>query len=326
MSAVFDALPGLDVPVDAISSNFAKMWDETAAEGGPSPADLKATQLNFVLHFGFATLPADALEQFQITLRFAQRYPCRVVVLCPQSPDDPATDMQAKIYGECFLGKSKGDTRCVEFVALSYPQAARRFLENEVSICLSVDLPLYYWAHRFSQAARLADYQYLLTRAKRVLIDGAIAPPEVWTYPWPRPEIVRDLVHARLLPVRQEIGQFLASYPPATLTKGLRGVTVTHRPEFAAEGRVLLGWTRERLARCGNTSGLNYAVTPRADGASNSLELSFDYGGGRRFRWQGDFPQGCARFEADFGGGPTMLPTAVSLLSPENALSEAIFF
>jgi hypothetical protein len=31
-------------------------------------------------------------------------------------------------------------------------------------------------------------------------------------------------------------------------------------------------------------------------------------------------------FEADFGAGPVTLPTTASLLAPENALSEAIFF
>ena len=328
MTAIFQALPGLEVPVDAISGSFAKMWDDATADGGASPADFKATQLNFVLHYGFDTAPADALEQFQVMLRFAQRYPCRVVVLCPQPLGDSGTEMRAKIYGECFLGKSKGDTRCVEFVALSYPESARPFLENEVSICLSVDLPLYYWAHRFSKASRLADYQYLLTRAKRVLLDSAIAPPGAFTYPWPRPEIVRDLVQARLLHVRQSIGQFLASYAPAALAGGLRGVAIAHRPEFAAEGRVLLAWTRERLARCGDgAAGVNYSTAALPDGAPGSLELSFDYGGGaRHFRWQGDFAHNSARFEADFGAGRTTLPTAVSLLSPEDALSEAIFF
>jgi len=327
MTAIFQALPGLDVPVGSISSSFDKMWDDAAADGDASPADMKATQLNFVLHYGFNTTPEDAQEQFQIMLRFAQRYPCRVVVLCPQPLGDGGTEMRAKIYGECFLGKSKGDTRCVEFVALSYPESARPFLENEVSICLSADLPLYYWAHRFSKASRLADYQYLLTRAKRVLLDSAIAPPGAFTYPWPKPEIVRDLVHARLLHVRQGIGQFLASYAPAVLVGGLRGVTVAHRPEFAAEGSVLLAWTRERLAPCGAAPAVNYATTPLPDGAPGSLELSFDYAGGaRRFRWQGDFAHNCARFEADFGAGGTTLPTAVSLLPPENALSEAIFF
>jgi hypothetical protein len=33
-----------------------------------------------------------------------------------------------------------------------------------------------------------------------------------------------------------------------------------------------------------------------------------------------------ATFEAEFGGGKTTLTTAVSLLAPEAALSEAMFF
>ncbi|MGA3006935.1 MAG: hypothetical protein ABSE59_03490 [Opitutaceae bacterium] len=128
MSAIFQALPGIDVPVGAISGSLDKMWEDTAAGGGAAPTDFKATQLNLVLHFGFGTTVEDAQVQFQNTLRFAQRYPCRVVMLCPLQIDDQATEMRAKIYGECFLGKSRDDTRCVEFVALSYPRAARPFL------------------------------------------------------------------------------------------------------------------------------------------------------------------------------------------------------
>lgn len=326
MSAVFQTLPGLEVPVGSISGSLAKMWDDTAAQGGAAPTDLKATQLNFVLHFGFGTSPDDALAQFQTALRFAQRYPCRVVLLCPLPPEDNSTEMRAKIYGECFLGKSKGDTRCVEFVALSYPQAARQFLENEVSVCLSTDLPLYYWAYGFSSASRLADYQYLLTSSRRVLIDSAVAPPETLTFPWPRPEAVHDLAYARLLHVRQGIGQFLAAYAPALLVEGLRTVTVTAAPAFAAEGRVLLAWARERLAQCGAVPAVNYATAPLPAGAPGSLELRFDYGAARQFRWQGDFAKNGSLLEADFGAGRMTLPTTVSLLPPELALSEAVFF
>jgi hypothetical protein len=114
--------------------------------------------------------------QFQHTLRFAQRYPARVVVLCPDFDEGSGAGMRAKIYGECFLGKSKNDTRCVEFVLLQYTMAVRAYLENQVSVCLSTDMPLYYWAHRFSETKRLADYDYLLTRSKRILFDSAVAP------------------------------------------------------------------------------------------------------------------------------------------------------
>src|SRR5678815_3293925 len=171
--------------------------------------------------------------------------------MCPLLTDVAEPLMQAKIYGECFLGKSKSDKRCVEFVMLSYSRAARPYLENQVSISLSTDLPLYYWAHRFSASGRLADYRYLLSRANRVLLDSAIAPPDALTYPWPNPSATRDLVYCRLLPVRQSIGQFLAAYDPATLVDGLNRVTVSHAEPLAAEARVTLAWLRRRLAACG---------------------------------------------------------------------------
>ena len=146
MPAVFEKLPGLEVPVGEIKRSLARMWEDTSKEGGAAPAadSVRATQMNFVLHFGFATEPEDALKQFETIKTFSRRSPCRVVVLCPLKEDNGTTDLRAKVYGECFLGKSKGDTRCVEFVMLSYPLAARCYLENQVSVCLSTDLPIYY--------------------------------------------------------------------------------------------------------------------------------------------------------------------------------------
>ena len=232
--------------------------------------------------------------------------------------------MRAKVFGECFLGRSKADKRCVEFVLLSYSRSARPFLENQVSIALSTDLPLYYWAYRFSASGRLADYRYLLGRAKRVLIDSAIAPADALTYPWPNPSATRDLVYSRLLPVRQSIGQFLAAYAPATLVHGLRTVTVSHALALAAEGRVLRGWLQRRLAACGAVTD---DVKFELDEGQGSLGVRFNYASpGHRFRWQGDLGTKQAQFEADLGAGRARLAAAVSLLGPEQALSEAMFF
>ena len=238
MPAIFEALPGIEVPVGSVSKSLAQMWAGNAADGRPAPEadDAKATQVNFVLHLGLNTTQDDAAKQFATVVKFSQRYPSRIVVLCPLHTDVPGCEMRAKVWGECFLGKTKNDKRCVEFVMLSYSRAARPFLENEVSVCLSTDLPLYYWAHRFSASGRLADYRYLLSRAKRVMIDSAIAPADAFTFPWPKPTALRDLVYCRLLPVRQSIGQFLSSYAPAILVDGLRGVKVGHEEKLAAEG------------------------------------------------------------------------------------------
>lgn len=211
---------------------------------------------------------------------------------------------------------------------LSYSRSARPHLESQVSICLSTDLPLYYWAHRFSASGRLADYRYLLGRAKRVLIDSAISPADALTYPWPNPSATRDLVYCRLLPVRQTIGQFLAAYSPAALVEGLQSVTVSHDDNLAAEARVTLCWLRRRLGACGAAENtLRFATQPFAAGEKGSLAVRFDYADpARKFRWSGDLETGQALFEADLGAGKTTLSAAVSLLKPESALSEAMFF
>jgi hypothetical protein len=330
MPEIFDVLPGIEVPVGAINQRLAALWSDNGAEGKPTLEvdDAKATQVNFVLHLGLNTTPQDAAEQFQTVVAFSRRYPSRIVVLCPFRGDDSlVTEMRAKIYGECHLGKSKSDKRCVEFVMLSYPRAARQFLENQVSICLSTDLPLYYWAHKFTESVRLADYHYLLTRAKRVLIDSSVAPEGALTYPWPNPIALRDLVYSRLLPVRQTIGQFLASYPAATLVGGLREVVVSHHPTLAAEGRVLLAWFVRRLNACGAAGSVAFRTEPRTGGATPSFAVRFGYTDpARYFRWSGMLATKQAWFEADLGAGRTRLPAAVSLLSPESALSEAMFF
>jgi glucose-6-phosphate dehydrogenase assembly protein OpcA len=328
MSAIFDALPGIEVPVAEINRRLDAMWTDTAAGGAPAPTseDAKATQVNFVLHLGFKTTPEDATAQFRTATRFSQRYPSRIVVLCPLADEQGAGgEMRAKIYGECYLGKSKSDKRCVEFVLLSYPRSTRQFLEDQVSICLSTDLPMYYWAHRFSESGKLADYRYLLSRAKRVLIDSAVAPEGALTYAWPQPDALRDLAYARLLPVRQTIGQFLGAYAPEVLAEGLQKVEISHATSLAAEGRVLLRWLRQRLQACGVREGFTLNTTATGDG--RDLAVRFDYGSPAKFfRWAGDLASGHAQFEADFGGATTKLPAAVSLLSPENALSEAMFF
>jgi hypothetical protein len=326
MPGIFEALPGIDAPVGAISKGLAQMWDGEATVGRPSPAGehSKAIQVNFVLHLGLKTDAADAVRQFETAVRFSRQYPSRVVVLCPLHDDAGVAGMRAKVYGECTLGKSPGDTRCCEFVMLSYPRWARANLENQVSVCLSTDLPLYYWAHGFSDVARLADYRYLLTTARRVLFDSASAPAEAIGYAWPRPENVRDLACARLLPVRQSIGQFLSKYPVGALTKGLKSVVLAHGADVAAEARILLAWVADRLGASGAAG--EYPRIERPGGRQGSFELNFEYDAGKAFSWKADLATGRASFDADFGSGRTVMPATVSLLSPENALSEAMFF
>jgi hypothetical protein len=264
--------------------------------------------------------------QFRHLLSFAHRYPARVVVLCPDYDESRPVEIRAKIYGECFFGKSQADTRCVEFVILHYTLAAREHLENQVSVCLSTDLPLYYWAHAFAESRRIAEYAYLLTRSKRVLFDSAIAPPDTFSYPWPNLSAVRDLAYTRTLPLRQNLGQFLSRYAPADIASGLKTVRLRHQEKYAAEAACLLGWIRKGLARGGaDLVPIAFTVTPeKCDGC---FELTFGYAdAGKIFRWQADLTGNQAEFTGDLGHGRTTLTAGAHLLTPELALAEAMFF
>lgn len=319
MAKIFEALPGLEVPVGGISQGFAKLWADTAI------SDQKAMQLNLVLHYGMATTPDDALEQFRVAVRLAQRYPCRVVVLCPIREETGSMDLRAKIYGECFLGKSKGDTRCIETVALSYPPAAKDYLQDQVSVCLSTDLPIYYWAHRFMSSQRLGDYRYLLTRSERVMFDSAIVAKDALSYEWPKRSAVRDLAYTRTLPLRQNIGQFISRYAPALITAGLQTITIRHRGDLAAEANCLLGWVGKGLLRAGLERLPATVVSPEQCAGCFSLE--FTYTDPRKiFRWSADLSRDQAEFTGDLGTGRTTQTVAAHFLTPEAALAEAMFF
>lgn len=329
MPEIFNALPGEEVPVGGISRALARMWagGEEPAPGKPNTGDsAKATQVNFVLHLGYFTTAEDATRQFQTAVEFSRRYPCRVVVLCPMRKEEGGQEFRAKIYGECTPGKTKGDMRCCEFVMLSYPIASRRYLENQVSVCLSADIPLYYWAHNFSSSVRLNDYQYLLSRSKRVLFDSALAPAGMAESVWPKPEMVRDLAYARLLPVRQAIGQFLSGFAPAAIIGGLAGVTVQHGTAHVAEARGLASWVGARLNDCGAPAELPVEVTPVAALSAHDIELSFRYTNGQHFSWRGDTAKGCAHLKASIGGANSELAIAFNLMGPAAALAEAMFF
>jgi len=321
MPAIFDALPGQETSVAGITAGFNRLWADSPAKAN------RAVQLNLVLHLASGTTPPDALVQFQTTLRFAQRYPCRVVVLCPDFDPASPPEMRAKIYGECFLGKSKDDTRCVEFVILHYAMAVRKNLENQVSVCLSTDMPLYYWAHHFLDAKRLADYGYLLTRSQRILFDSAVVTPEAFTYPWPNIAAVRDLAYTRTLPMRQNMGQFLSRYAPALITGGLQAVTMRHRAQLGAEAACLLGWVKKGLVRSGAnvTEGITFTSTP-VD-CAGCFTLEFTYADPKKvFRWEADLEKNHAEFTGDLGTGRTTLEVGAHFLEPELALSEAMFF
>lgn len=328
MSMVFEELPGIPVPVGEITSGLARLWDGEAPAAGGSPSEFRASQMNLVLHLGLPVTPADGLEQFGAAVRFTRRYPARIIVLCPRAEGGADLTMRAKFYCECFIGSSRGEMSCIEAVVLTYPQEDRAFLEDQVSTIVETDLPVYYWVHRMSQPQRIASYTWLLRNSRRFLLDTAISTPDALAYPWPRPDGFRDLVGARLLPVRQSIGQYLSAFAPEVIAGGLKAVTLIARPDFTAEGQVLLEWTRERLEACGATgpTAPSYQSRQASPKATLSLEMQFSYADERYFHWCADFSRSGARFDCNLGGGVQSVPVTVHLLPTEAALGEAIFY
>jgi hypothetical protein len=170
----------------------------------------------------------------------------------------------------------------------------------------------------------MSDYHYLISKAQRFLVDCAAAPADVLTFPWPRTDHLRDLASARLLPVRQALGQILARHAPALLAQGIAEIKVTHGTGLAAEGAALLRWTAQHLSACGIPSGTPQTLHrhPSAD----MIQLELLYQNTSRFIWCGHLASGTACLAADYDGTSHRLTTPIHLLTPVAALAEALFF
>ena len=55
MTDVFNALPGLEVPVGGITQSLARLWVGEPADGVGAPSEFRASQMNLVLHLGLPT-------------------------------------------------------------------------------------------------------------------------------------------------------------------------------------------------------------------------------------------------------------------------------
>lgn len=325
-TTIFDSLPGIEVPVGRVAQSLDEIWASAPDGGAAAPSEFRASQMNLILHLGMRTTVESAAEQCAVALALSRRHPARTVVLCPLQRDEGGTGMRAKVFSECFIGSSGKEMVCCEVVMLSYPFDTRRFMENQVSVCLEADLPLYYWPHCIASAARLEDYTYLLNGARRIILDTACETADVASALAPLGPRIRDLADTRLLQVRQSLGRFMSGFAPASLVDGLVSVTVECSMRHVAEGKRLLAWVRKSLGACGSGPGpgVTFKTVP-VDGATD-LALNIAYSGaGRRLHWEADLSVGHARMRGSLGAGEVSAEGPVLLLKPEVALAEAIF-
>jgi hypothetical protein len=331
MSTLFDAMPGVVMPVKDIAGTLSRMWQSDAPPGHEAPSAFRASQMSLVLQFGLSSQPAEAQRLFDQALQFAQVYPCRIVVLCPLKETNEKSFLQAKLFSQCYIGPSTRQMCCCEAIMLAYPVNAAGFLENHAMIWLESDLPIYHWLH--GVPARRVEEAYLpyLKLCTRVVYDSSLEGPDYAKIHWPKPEAVMDLAYARLLPVRQSIGQFLSSFAPASLVENLIHVECRYAPGAEGEAGNLLRWQQCCLESCDASGGkcdeVSFATHALDAAASNLLEVEWQYdGGAKKFLWTRAKNDDGVRISANFGCGLLEVPQHVKPMPQVRELAEALFF
>lgn len=329
MPELIDVLPGISLPVEEVTRRLDTMWSTGDASDG-SPSEFRASQMNVVLHLGRGVAASDARARFDGLIRFAQRYPSRIIVLCPR--DSGSDQMTAKLFSQCYIGSSHREMCCCEALLLSYQPEGSGFLSNQVSTWLESDLPTYHWfsgvpGHRIS-----GYFTNLLAGVRRCVYDSSIESDEVNSLDWPQPQRVHDLAKARILPIRQSIGQYLSSYSMDVLCAKLKTVTIRHASKLQGEAVALSEWVTACLSRYfdlpengHDLPSMNLVVTePNEDSAC--LSMVWGYTNDNSLQWSMHQAEPRGQIQSYFEGRKEQMPTHVRLLPLEKALAEALFF
>ncbi|MGJ8652897.1 MAG: glucose-6-phosphate dehydrogenase assembly protein OpcA [Opitutaceae bacterium] len=328
MSELIDALPGVKLPVGEVTSRLASMWGS-----GPSasPSEFRASQMNVVLHFGLDVSVEEACERFDTVLKFAQRYPSRIIVLCP-SHEVSDGSMSAKLFSQCYIGESHREMCCCEALLLGYQSEDCGYLSNQVSVWLEPDLPTYHWFSGVPRQRIETYYDNLLVGVRRCVYDSSIEEDDFLELAWPASVRISDLATARLLPVRQAIGQFLSGYEIESLCSGLESVLVAHCETMSGEGHRLMEWIKDCLGECSKFDGYSAKDSQFIVGGAGELDdecvltLELKYSDDRYFKWRKFSDGSMGEIQAYLGKTRETISTRVKAMAPEQALSEALFF
>jgi len=240
--------------------------------------------------------------------------------------------MRAKLFSQCYIGDSHREMCCCEALLLGYEPENSGYLGNQVSVWLEPDLPSYHWFCGVPGERIEAYFDNLLLTVRRSIYDSSYEEKDLSSLDWPEASRVGDLAAARLLPVRQAIGQFLSGYAIEELCRGLKAVKVTHCPSSSGEGRRLMEWIRGCFGDCSKCADceaakVNYQVDVcgKAD-TDCSLSLEFTFTDGRYFRWRKFSEGSMGEIEASLGKEEMKISTRMKPLGPEQAIAEALFF
>lgn len=326
---LIDALPGLKMHVADVTRELSSMWASVEHPSSASLRDFRASQLNLVLHLGLTTTPKEALERFNTAVAFAQQTPCRIIVLCPMGHEPSDRLVEAKLYAQCFVGNDLRDMCCCEALMLGYPTREAGFLTNQVSTWLEGDLPLMHWFNRVPAERIQQTHLDFLKTCRAIVYDSAIELPDfIDRVDWPAPERVSDLAFARILPIRQSLGQFLSSIEPSRLIEGLASVEIACQARLSSEAVSLGNWCRERLEACSQSDALpvNFPEIRELDIGENSMEMHWHYTHDRHLHWQFCRDNDHAQLTWSDDGNVHTIPLPARCLEPVKALNEALYF
>lgn len=333
MDNLLNSLPGIRLPVEAVTRTLSHMWDIQSLDVGGSPSDFRASQMNLILHFGLETTAEEAHVRFETAIHFAQRYPCRIIVLCPSEPGNIDDLLEAKLFSQCYIGKHLRDLCCCEALILGYSIEESSFLENQVSLWLESDLPVYHWFNRVP-GKRIKDfYLPFIKRCRRVLFDSAIEKWEDDVLAEIESLRVRDLAYARTLHLRQQLGQFISSVPVETLLRGLKRIQFAAGPERLPEMRHIYRWHETCLGKAVGDSA-DTRVSQWLGGIGGIEKLSgkamriqwLDAKGKAFIDWEYLPRQRSGRFRSSLPGAAHESLHHLEPIKTHSALAEAMFF
>ena len=249
MSTLFDIMPGLEMPIPMVRETLIKMWQVDPTQDCFHPF-ARSSQLNIILHNGLYLPHSKALESFNDAIAFAKKYPCRIIVLCPEKSQADSLPIKGKLFSQCYIGDNLRHQCSCEALILGYTIDDAIFLKDQVSLWLESDLPTYYWTNDISPGSINKHYLSLADLCNKIIYDSAVEPEGFKDIHWTPHHETGDLALMRLLPVRQSLGQFLSGYPEGVLINNLQKVAVEHTENLHAEGDQLLEWLKTALKKC----------------------------------------------------------------------------
>ncbi|CAI8285640.1 MAG: Uncharacterised protein [Opitutia bacterium UBA7350] len=324
MTELITHFPGQELPVSEVGNRLRQMWDN---DGEESPSHFRASQMNIVLHFGFQITPEEALAAFNSLLLFVQRYPGRIIVLCPNEAQRDGS-MSAKLFSQCYIGPSQREMCCCEALMLSFEPDDCGYLSNQVSVWLESDLPTYHWFMGVPEIRIRKYFDNLLKGVRRMVYDSSREESDIADLDWPRPEGVRDLAQARLLPIRQSLGQFFSGFPMELIQDGLQAISLNYAAGKRGEAKRLAEWIKSCLSLDLVVETLPIEPREPASDQENPLilDMVWTYQNDYYFKWEFYQEGDRARFDYKLGSESKAFMTQLKPLAPEQALAEALFF